>query len=169
VERIDRTGPGRMYRRMRVTAPALIGFAALAVIGASGARANPSHCEASGVHQKVGVRAAAAAPIAGAKIIVDYPEAKVALPGSRDDASVKARVLEIPSAFDSLPNDLDHAVRIVLASGTTTLPERAFTLEFDLCKGATPLHASDFTCSIEQAAGVGGEPLENARCSTELR
>jgi cysteine-rich repeat protein len=51
--------------------------------------------------------------VAGATLLLDYPEGRVTLPGSNDETPVQMRVSS-PAGFGVTPNDLDYALRAVL-------------------------------------------------------
>ncbi len=90
--------------------------------------------------------------LTGAGFFLNYPDGVVALPGIGQDAVVNARFSS--NDFSATANDLDYAVRTILFenSGAGVGPGTLTTIEFDLCQGAAPPTACDFTCTIEGAS-----------------
>ena len=96
--------------------------------------------------------------VAGMAVLLDYPEGRVTIPGSSDDAAVQGRVTS-PAGFSLTPNDLDYALRAVLldplldgiAGGT------ALSVDFDICAGEAVPVARNFACTISDAAALNDQ------------
>jgi hypothetical protein len=125
-------------------------------------------CAAAG-RLKVAVKLVPAAgqDLAGVKVVLDYPENAVEIPGIQNLPEVKARVADVPPTFLSAPNDTDTELIMGIA-GTTVLPKGTiFTAEFDRCKG-TSVKATDFHCRIPEASTPQGELVDGATCTVEI-
>lgn len=109
----------------------------------------------------------AGADVAGITVLVDYPEGKVGIPGSGGDNSVKSSITNLPTGALGTPNDLDYAVREVVASFNPIPEGRLFTLTFQDCQGATPPAASEFGCRVEDAADQLGLPVDGVTCTVQ--
>ena len=151
----------------------MIGASMLAVTCATGsaAQAVPSKCMAAGrASVEVRVQAPAGAEVGGLSLVVDYPEAAVALPQSGDAEPVRQRVKGLPAGFMNTINDTDETLRIALASGNEKLADDAsFKVEFDRCEGATMPPAKAFGCTVESAAMTCGLPLDNVTCDVVIK
>jgi hypothetical protein len=154
-------------RCRRVAAAAV--FVAAVLPGAAAA-GGVAECAAAGrstvaVHLTVPDEAA----LGGVKIVLDYPEGTLAIPGRGDEASVKARLGDTPAGFITLPNDRDGSLLVVLVSGTDTLSAgRIFTVALDRCEGAPAPAAGQLRCRVEEAARDCGMPLEGAGCVARI-
>ncbi len=99
---------------------------------------------------------------------IDYPEKRVAIPGSRNQPSVSERLSGAPGAATVAMNDKDGSLRVVLtASVALPTEKRMFALEFDVCAGATPPVAADYGCSIGGCVAMTA-PVEGCQCSVAL-
>ena len=107
------------------------------------------------------------ADVAGITVLVDYPEGKVAIAGSGADTSVRAAITNLPTGALGTPNDLDYAVREVVASFSPIPAGRLFTLTLQGCQGATPPAASEFGCRVEDAADQLGLPVDGVTCTVQ--
>jgi len=137
----------------------------LAVL-ASGADAA---CTAAG-RTKVAVKFAppTGQDIAGVKVVLDYPETSVAIPGWQNEPGVKARVADVPATFLSAPNDTDTELIMAIA-GMSVLPAATiFTVDFDRCKGTPAVSAGDFHCEVKEASTPKGELVDGATCSVQI-
>ena len=105
--------------------------------------------------------------LAGVKVVVDYPEKSVGIPGIQNLPEVKERVADLPANFLSAPNDTDSELILGIA-GTSVLPAGTiFTADFDRCKGAE-VHATDFHCQVPDASTPKGELIDGATCQVEI-
>ena len=104
--------------------------------------------------------------VQGLTVLVDYPETKVTIPGGGNATSVRQTIINVQSGALSQPNDLDYALREVLAGTSHPLtPGSLFTINFLDCLGATPPTAADFTCTVEVATDPFGLPDQGVTCS----
>jgi cysteine-rich repeat protein len=110
---------------------------------------------------------AASGDIAGIKVLVDYPEGQVSIPGSGNDSSVRMHITNVPSGAFSTPNDLDYALREVVASASALPPGRLFTIDFQDCQGASAPAPGDFTCMVEDATDPFGNTVTGVSCAIE--
>ena len=105
--------------------------------------------------------------VAGITVLVDYPEGRVSIPGSGADNSVKTSITNLPTGALGTPNDLDYAVREVVASFSPIPAGRLFTLTLQDCQGATPPAASEFGCRVEDAADQFGLSVDGVTCTVQ--
>jgi hypothetical protein len=97
--------------------------------------------------------------VQGLTLLVDYPEARVTIPGSGNATSVRQTIINVQSGALSQPFDLDYALREQIAGTAHPLtPGQLFTINFLDCQGATPPTAADFTCTVEVATDPLGLP-----------
>lgn len=104
-------------------------------------------------------------------VFLDYPDTRVSIPGSGNEASVVGRITNTPANFSSSPNDLDYALReAIVAAGRTLAPGAIFDIGFDLCTGQTAPRRQDFACTVEQAATPQGVNLSltGITCSVQI-
>jgi hypothetical protein len=122
-------------------------------------------CEPSGtIRVGVEVKAPAGQVLAGVVVNVDYPEHAVSIPGTADQATVKARLSGLPEGFLASPNDLDDDLVVALAGAKALPPGPIFTVEFDRCKDAPKTLAKGFACKVEQASSETGVLVEGSTC-----
>jgi hypothetical protein len=105
--------------------------------------------------------------VQGLTVLVDYPEAKVTIPGSGNATSVRQAIINVQSGVLSQPNDLDDALRDVLAGTSHPLtPGNLFTINFFDCLNVpVPPTAADFTCTVEVATDPFGLPDQGVTCT----
>jgi hypothetical protein len=107
--------------------------------------------------------------LTGVKVILDYPEDELKIPGFQNDARVKERVHLVPQGFMSVPNDTDTEL-ILAVAGTHALPTGTlFTAEFDRCNKNGVISAKDFHCKVDQASDEHAKLVDGATCSVELK
>jgi cysteine-rich repeat protein len=104
--------------------------------------------------------------VAGLTLLVDYPEGKVSIPGS--GAAVPGGIItDLPGFALGQTNDLDYAVRQVIAD-TFTFPDGlAFNIHFEDCDGASAPVDADFSCTVEGASDANGDPVGGVTCSVD--
>jgi cysteine-rich repeat protein len=115
---------------------------------------NLQPCGDSGGRQKVKVRFAkpAAKNVTGLQIALDYPETKVGVPGFSNDASVEARVTDVPAPFFGV-NDRDYEIEVSANSIDPIPAGDFFTVELDTCIGApSAATLAEFGCVVRQAS-----------------
>jgi hypothetical protein len=94
--------------------------------------------------------------VAGLTMIVDYPEQKVALPGTGTNVPKEA-IGGTPTGAVVGANDSGTEVKLVLAAPGDLTPGKIAELRFEGCEGAGPVTASDFVCRVVEAA----DPMTN--------
>jgi hypothetical protein len=115
----------------------------------------------------VDLKAPAGEPLAGVKVVLDYPEKAVRIPGFENRPEVQKRITRVPAGFFIAPNDTDTELIVSLA-GTTALPDGAiFAVDFDRCARAS-IRAEDFHCKIEQASNTQAKLVDGATCAVEV-
>lgn len=120
-------------------------------------------CISSAGSLSVNVNFASAASVAGYKIFVDYPEARVTIPGV---GLPPAGVITNDPTQSATANDLDYGL-IVVAGGLNAIPPpRLFTINFTTCVG-TPPTAADFHCKVHQASDPNGNDIPMT-CSVSI-
>ena len=100
--------------------------------------------------------------MAGLTVFVNYPEGAVVIPGS---GSVNASITNTPAGSFATSNDLDYALREVIAAGDELPVGKIFTITFNDCQGATPPAAGAFTCTVEDAADAFGGSISGVACT----
>ena len=131
----------------------------------------PSNCRIEtctpvlGSNRTFSVTYSASGDLAGIKVLVNYPEGQVSIPGSGNDSSVRSHITNLPSGAFSTPNDLDYALREVVASASALPPGRLFTINFQDCQGASPPSPAGFTCTVEDATDPFGNTVTDATCT----
>jgi hypothetical protein len=98
-----------------------------------------------------------------ATFLVGYNNQRLSLPGTGIVGSVQQRILNRQSGGSYIGNDLDYALRVVVQRNAGITAGRAFTVNFDVCQGATP-SPSDLGCNVEGCAGEFGL-IKGCRCT----
>jgi cysteine-rich repeat protein len=114
----------------------------------------------------VTVRLATPAPLGSGTLVVDYPETAVAIPGSGNAASVRARVAVLTSTplfSGGAPNDQDDRILFTLFASEGLASGPLLAVTFD-CLGTPPLPAA-FTCGVSEASTPGLTPIVGASCT----
>lgn len=147
------------------------GMAALAAALMTCAAASSANaiCAADG-RVKVAITLAPPAghDLAGIKIILDYPEDAVAIPGFENQPDVQARVADVPLTFLSAANDTDTEL-IMSIVGMNVLPAATvFTVDFDRCQGTPAVRPADFRCQVKEASTPSGELIDGSTCSVAM-
>lgn len=130
-------------------------------------------CDPSGATLTVDVNFSTDVPsllLAGLTPFLRYPDGVVGIPGRDAEPSVVARVTS--ESFSVTPNDQNYGLCSVLLDPTFggVPPGTAITVAFDLCAGATAPSADAFTCTVEDAADVGLNPVsQDVTCSVTIR
>jgi cysteine-rich repeat protein len=109
----------------------------------------------------------AGSDVAGITVLLDYPEGKVSIPGSGGAATVKSSIANLPAGALGTPNDLDYAVREVVASFSPIPPGRLFTVTFQDCQGAVVPTADEFVCKVEDVSDPLGLPVDGVTCTVQ--
>jgi len=112
------------------------------------------------------------AQVAGIVVFVDYAESKVSIPGSGGTPPVPSHITGNPSGTTAVPNDLDHALRVVVTENApfTTMPVgQLFRVNYETCQGAPAPTAGDFTCTVISASNqFGADVTANVTCSVTV-
>lgn len=95
-------------------------------------------------------------------VLIGYKSDRVSLPGTR--TAVGSRVKNRPSSSIVTANDLDYALRVVVTRQGSLSPGRLFTVDFDSCRDAAAVMATDFGCAVEGCASSFGT-VEGCTCS----
>jgi len=136
----------------------------------AGAPSAAAECEPAGVTTVVAHLAPPkGVDLAGVKLRLDYPPARVAIPGRGDDADVKGRVSGTPSGVLAQPNDEESHLIVALVSTAALPPGPVFTVTLDACRGTKAAGADEFRCTVEQASNEEGQLVDGARCTVTLR
>ena len=100
----------------------------------------------------------------GVKVLVGYRSGTLSIPGSAGASSVTARVKNKPAGAIVAVNDLDYALRVVLASSTDFPSGRLFTIDFDSCQGSAAPTAANVACTVEDCSSTFGK-VSGCTCS----
>jgi cysteine-rich repeat protein len=104
-------------------------------------------------------------------VFVNYPDAKVGLPGTGNASTVRSRITTLPTGFVHTANDLDYAIREVLSPslpGNVLNGSTLFKASFDRCSGASLPAAGEYTCTVEQVGSPTGTSLDPAQFSCSI-
>jgi hypothetical protein len=119
---------------------------------------------------QLAVDSPSATQVAGVKLEVDHPEAKVGLEG--EGIKVPATTIsDTPSGVIATANDLGDRVRIVVSTAEDLPTNKPLlTLHFSTCKGAPAAAAGDFACKVLDvvAPTLNKVPLPDVRCTVTL-
>jgi hypothetical protein len=91
-----------------------------------------------------------------AVVRIAYRSDLLMLPGSGSDPALRNRIRGTSESPVSVFNDLDYAVRVVLARPKQLALGDLFTVEFDACRGARIPTAADVACVVEACANANG-------------
>ena len=114
---------------------------------------NLQPCGDSGGRQSVKVRFTkpAGKNVTGLQIALDYPETKVGVPGFSNDASVEARISDVPAPFFGV-NDRDYEIEVSANSIDPIPAGDFFTVELDTCVDAGAATLAEYGCVVRQAS-----------------
>jgi cysteine-rich repeat protein len=136
--------------------------------------ANPSpatcptgDCTPAGTRRTLSVAFGAppGAEVGGLTVRLDYPEAKVRIPGFAEEQNVRNRVVIVASGGLSSRNDRDYEVEVQTAGTSALAPGTFFTVEFDDCDGSAAPSADEHACTVVGASDPDGNALANVTCS----
>jgi hypothetical protein len=103
--------------------------------------------------------------LAAVQTFVTYDDERVRIPGRGQAQSVLDRFSNLIEGAVSPAynfNDQDYSLSVLaFTSGEVIPPGRLFTVTFDVCEGATPPVAADFTCRVT-------DPAEGAACEVTI-
>jgi len=154
---------------MRLLAVILTLLQLLALFSRSWAGVPEDSCKDAGtLAVSVELKPPADVGLAGVKVILDYPEDELKIPGFQNDAKVKERVHLVPQGFMFAPNDTDTEL-ILAVAGTHALPAGTlFTVEFNRCTRDASIRAADFHCKVDQASDEHAKSVDGATCSVNI-
>ncbi len=104
-------------------------------------------------------------------VFVNYPDAKVSLPGTGNATSVRSRITTLPTGFVHTANDLDYAIREVLSPslpGNVLNGSTLFKAQYDRCSGAALPAAGEYGCTVEQVGSPSGTSLNPAQFTCSI-
>jgi hypothetical protein len=104
-------------------------------------------------------------PASTAVLRVAYRGDLVSLPGKGSDAALRGRIRAIGNNPAAMFNDLDYALRLVLARPKELLSGDFAAIEFDECKDARLPTATDFACVVEACANAEGPISTGCSCA----
>lgn len=118
----------------------------------------------------VSFTAPAGIDIAGLTVLLEYPDAKVRIPGSGAAPSVINAIGMTPAGTVYTPNDLNYALRLVIFEpDSLAIPAGTlFQVTFDTCQGAGALTASDMTCRVENASNTAQVAVGGVNCAVTV-
>jgi hypothetical protein len=99
-----------------------------------------------------------------AVVRIAYRSDLLALPGTGSDALLRTRIRGASESPVSVFNDLDYALRVVLARPKQLPLGDLFTVAFDECSGARLPTAADVACVVEACANANGA-IKGCECS----
>jgi cysteine-rich repeat protein len=102
--------------------------------------------------------------LSGIRVLVDYPESSVRIPGFSNEASVKGRLTNLPAGL-SEPNDRDYALALSVASSDVLAAGRLASLTFDDCTGAPVPTLDQFACAVVDASDTDFNPVNGVVCA----
>jgi len=102
--------------------------------------------------------------VAGLTVFIDYPEDKVRIPGSGGSVPL-GTVDNLPFGAFGATNDLDHALRQVVASPGAIADGLLFNVHFEDCLPLSVPAPGDFTCTVEAASDASSDPLPGVTCA----
>ena len=102
--------------------------------------------------------------LSGIRVLVDYPESRVRIPGFSNEASVKARLTDLPAGL-SEPNDRDYGLGLSVATSGALTPGRIASVTFDDCAAATAPTLDQFACQVVDASDTEFNPVNGVTCT----
>jgi hypothetical protein len=107
---------------------------------------------------------AAGTEVTAVSLDLNYRSNVVQLPGSANEATVRARITDLPTGGQTIINDRNYGVRIV-KSRTEPLPEgQFFQVQFDRCAGAPAPTVEDLVCVIDSCSDSFSLPVDSCTC-----
>jgi cysteine-rich repeat protein len=102
--------------------------------------------------------------VAGLTVLVDYPEDKVRIPGS-GGAVPPGTITDLPLGSFGVTNDLDHALREVVAGAFPIADGLLFRVHFEDCLPLSVPSPGDFTCTVLAASDSSSVSLPGVTCA----
>jgi hypothetical protein len=111
---------------------------------------------------------ATSATLGAARLVLDYPESSVTLPGSGAAAAQRLTVLGGATLLgNGRPNDRDDRVLVSLVAPNGVASGDVLAFRFD-CVGAAP-SAAAFSCALERAVGTDGvTAISQPQCTVRV-
>lgn len=107
---------------------------------------------------------AAGTEVTAVSLDLNYRSNLVQLPGTANEATVRARITGLPAGGQTIINDRNHGVRIV-KSRTEPFPEgQFFQVQFDRCAGAPAPTVDDLVCVIDSCSDSFSLPVDTCTC-----
>jgi cysteine-rich repeat protein len=117
-----------------------------------------------GSDRPVDVQVTSGGEVAALTVFLDYPEGKVRIPGSGGSVPLGI-ITDLPLGSFGTTNDLDHAMRQVVA-GAFEIPDGLlFKVHFENCAGASAPVLGDFGCEVLAASDASGSTLSGVTCA----
>jgi len=126
-----------------------------------------NECTPTDERLPITVNVASNSTVSSITIVLRYPDGDVGIPGSRNEASVNQRVTGAPAGATFVRNDLDHALRVVVARAPEIPLGNLFRVEFDVCAGAEPVAVDAFICNVIGATDPFSLPV-SATCAVQI-
>lgn len=107
------------------------------------------------------------------QVLVGYPEDKIRIPGSANQAQVLNRITVTDPIAALSANDLNYAVRLLVnTDGSTAIAggPSLLSVDFDTCTGAPAVTDGDFACVVQATSAFGAvaDPVFATTCSVDV-
>jgi hypothetical protein len=89
-------------------------------------------------------------------LLLAYRSSVLGIPGKGSDPEVRQRIESDASPAVLIPNDLGHALRVVVAKGGGFGSTTVVRVRFDRCAGAREPALGDLACVVEGCSGAAG-------------
>jgi len=97
-------------------------------------------------------------------VLLAYRSDRFAVPGTRNEPSVAARLTALQSGSQLFYNDLEYSLRVLVSNPAGLRAGALFDVEFDTCTGATAPQTADLACMVESCSS-GGAALTGCACT----
>lgn len=139
----------------------------------------PSNCnivscsDGGDVTATVNVAAPAGIDLTAVQVLVGYPDDKIRIPGSANQAQVLNRVIVTDPVAALSANDLNYAIRLLVNTDGSTAIAGApalLTVDFDTCTGAPAVTDGDFACVVQATSAFGpvADAVYATTCSVDV-
>lgn len=105
--------------------------------------------------------------MAGISLRLDYPHAKVSLPGEGDKVA-PGTLAQTPTGAIAAANDGDGSVRLLLAKAGEIPAGEVMRVRFERCEGAPDVEAADFTCTVLEVSDPTSNLVAGVTCAATL-
>jgi cysteine-rich repeat protein len=120
-----------------------------------------------GTDRTISVTFSGSDSVAGMTILLDYPEGKVSIPGSGGGVP-SGIITDLPDGSFGNANDLDHALRELVAAGAAFPTGLLFRVHFEDCQAASAPSAGEFTCTVVSASDPDSQPVGGVTCAVTV-